>query len=100
MRLLSLSQETDIELMVSAAGSVVLLHKGPLARVYDWAQYDSEQRAVYLVTQDGDIQDLGLTIFDPVANRLHNTREVIIICINEKNEPEEPVFLKFTGMAG
>ena len=99
MGLQPLAQEVDVELVVSKAGNAMLLHKGAINHKYSWAQYDQVIKAVQFVTEDGSVQDLGLHIQEPLQAPLMNTRELLIVEVNENSSLGEPRLIKFSALA-
>jgi hypothetical protein len=75
----TLAKETAIELAVNEAGRAVLLHKGPLKRDYAWIQYDPLTTTVQMITENGDIQELGVNIPEKIKHLLDRTRQIAVV---------------------
>ncbi|HQX27540.1 MAG TPA: hypothetical protein PKX38_06345 [Alphaproteobacteria bacterium] len=98
MPLKPLSQENDVEFIVTSIGNAVLLHRGPLQRDYSWVQLDRDNHSLQFITEEGDIQDLGMRMHPPFEKNLRATKELILVMVDENNVCSDPRFLKFTGM--
>lgn len=53
MLLQPLVKQTEIELIVSETGNVMLLHRDKVEHDYSWAQYDQLTNGIQLVTECG-----------------------------------------------
>lgn len=95
MVLKSLAKEMPVELVVSDVGNVMLLHKGELKRDYSWVQYDQEFLSMSLVTEDGEAQELGMTIHPPFHEALKKTKELFLVRVDDTHAPVDMRLLKF-----
>ncbi len=100
MSLKPLSQENDVEFIVTSIGNAVLLYRGALQRDYSWVQLDREGRSLQFITEEGLIQDLGMPIHAPFEKNLHATNELIMVMVDENNVCRDMRFLKFTSLTG
>jgi hypothetical protein len=98
MPLKPLSQENDVEFIVTSIGNAVLLHRGPLQRDYSWVQLDKDNHSLQLITPEGDIQDLGMRMHPPFEKNLRATKELILVMVDDNNVCRDMRFLKFTTM--
>ena len=90
-----LTETTKYNLSISEVGNVVLFHKGPMQHVYSYAEFDKETRSIDLVTENGETQEIGVTVPDNLHGRLDKTKEMLIVEIMEDNSYENPTFIKF-----
>lgn len=74
----------------------MLLHQGALDHDYSYVQYDPSLHALQFVTEDGEMQDLGMTVHEPLRAPLHNTREIFMIEVKGDRTLAAPYPLKFT----
>lgn len=95
MNIKPLAKEMPVELVVSDVGNVMLLHKGTLKRNYSWVQYDQEFFSMNFITEDGEAQDLGMKIHAPFHPALKKTKELIMVEVDDSNQPKDIRFLKF-----
>lgn len=100
MFLKPLSQEMDVELVVNPAGNAMLLHKGKMRDDLIWAQYDQYSDRLFFVTDDGEMQDLGMPIHEPFQDPLMQTRELFLIEVKDDMSYAPARLIKFSAMAG
>lgn len=98
MLLNPLSQDMPVEFVVSITGSVAIVHKGRAQHDYIWVQYDQYADSVQLVTEDGKLQDLGLSLNDSMLRSLMKTREVMMIELTDNMAIRKPKLLKFSAL--
>lgn len=96
MSLKPLTEEMPVEFIVNDVGSAMLLHRGPLARAYAWVQYDRDATSLQLITENGDLQDLGMKIKGAFMKPLAKTKELMMIELGEDSGFKNVVFLKCT----
>lgn len=94
----TLYENQGVELVVNHGGNAVLYHRGPLPHEYIWAQYDQETRAMQFVTDDGEVQELGMTIHSPFHAPLMATKEIYLIEVDENKKYSNPQLIKFTPL--
>ena len=100
MLLEPLSQNLDVELLVSKAGNAMLLHRGAITHDYSWVQYDPITQEIQFITKDGALQNLGLEIHAQMYAPLKNTRELFMIEVNDDLTTQEPKLIKFSEVVG
>lgn len=71
------------DFIINENGNAVILAKGPLKADYCWLQYDSHTGTVQLVTEGGELQEMGYKLTDFVKDSLEKTREIALIEIDD-----------------
>lgn len=89
-----LSQDSEIELVVTDVGNVMLLHRGDLKHEYSWVQYDPDLHALQFITSDGETQDLGMPVHPPFRKPLSRALEMMIFEVTAQNEFRAPILIK------
>lgn len=82
----SLSELMSFELCVSEHGKAVVLYKNKLPNNYIWVQYDKQSSSLQLVSKEGDVQDMGIKIPDPVLENLLKAQEMHFLELSESNQ--------------
>lgn len=82
MILSSLAEERRVELVVNEAGRALLLYAGRLQYAYDWVQYDEIEKTLFLMTDEGTVQPLGMPLYPPFLRSLKKTRELIMMNVD------------------
>ena len=95
MQLPPLSTEREIEFIVNDIGNVLLLHKGALKHPYSWAQYDQTTNIFQFITDEGEIQNLGLPINLAMASPFNRTNEIIMVETDDTGQHKDLRFIKF-----
>lgn len=95
MQIKPLASQMPVELVVSDVGNLMLLHRGALKHNYSWVQYDEEFMNLQFILQDGEAQDLGMKIHAPFHPALRRTKELLLVQVDENNQPIDMRFLKF-----
>lgn len=90
-----LTAETAVKLIMNESGAAVLLYKGTLKRGYDWVQYDEQARALQFITEDGETQELGMTIHEPFHTFFRSSEELSIVTVNDDKVCDGAVTLNF-----
>lgn len=99
MVLKPLAQEMEVELVVSGVGNAMLLHKGAILHSYAWVQYDQALKSMQFITEEGEVQNLGLPIHKPFHDPLLKTRELLMVEINADMSLGDPKLIKFSALA-
>ena len=94
----TLFENQGVELCVSQSGIATLYHRGPLPHEYIWAQYDQESKEMHFITDDGEVQALGMTIHKPFHEPLMKAREMFLIEVDEHKKYSNPKLIKFTAL--
>ena len=94
----TLYETQGIQLVVNDHGNAMLFHRGPLPYDFIWAQYDQQEKIMQLITDDGIIQELGMTIHDPFHDSLMMARELYLIEVDENKNYINPRLIKFTAL--
>lgn len=95
----TLFENQGVELLVNGVGLAMLYHRGPLPHEYVWAQYDQHSHTMQLVTDDGTVQELGMTIHKPFHAPLMKAREMFLIEVDENKNYSNPQLIKFSALA-
>ena len=90
-----LAENLHIELVVSKVGNAMLLAKGKIPNQYSWAQYDAEMNSFHLITEDGEMQELGLDIHSSFSEPLSQTLEMAIVEVKDDLSYGDAQLVKF-----
>lgn len=73
-----------VDLVVSQKSDVWILHDRPIDGVLRWVEYDPATAAVTLVMENGNVQDLGLPLSEPMCDCLEDATIAYAILMGEK----------------
>lgn len=85
MLLEPLAKNSTFDFLVNERGEALILHKGPLKADYCWLQYDSHSGTVQLVTETGELQEMGYKLTPKVKELLIKTRLIPLLEVDDKN---------------
>lgn len=89
-----MTDKIEFNLYVSKVGNVVLIYKGTLAHKYDWSQFDPESKSLDFITAEGERHSLGVKVPKSMQQKMDNTKELMMIEVNEDNSHNNPVFIR------
>lgn len=93
-----LSKNSKFEFVVNSSGKAMLLFQGTVAHPYAWAQYDSASGTVQLVSEEGELQDLGIKIPEHVKKLLAETRDITFAEVGEDGAYKRHAKLVFNNV--
>lgn len=91
-----LATKSRFDFLINENGNAVILHKGSLNADYCWLQYDSHTGTVQLVTEAGELQEMGYKLTDFVKESLEKTREIALIEIDDNRVCQKVSKVVFT----
>jgi hypothetical protein len=91
----SINKSMEFNLFVSEAGNVVLMYKAPLIHNYDYVQFDKQSNSLDFITIEGEIQNLGMNIPKRMHAKLQETRELLMVEIDENHSCQNSTLLEF-----
>ena len=80
----SLASKMTVEINFSSNKKVSILHKGKLPFVLKWVEYDPDLNTLTLVSETGQMQDVGLKIPDSYKNRFAITSHIFVVRVGDK----------------
>lgn len=75
----SLASMMTVDMVVNDRGNIWILHDKPLPVVLNWVEYDVDTARLSLISQDGEMIDLGMTIHKPLQKPMSTASEIYIV---------------------
>lgn len=75
----------DVDLAVNAEGRVYLFYDGKIAEDTEYALYSIDDSSLTLVSMNGRIQDIGMTVHKPMRKYMRNGEHIYIIEMQDGN---------------
>ena len=91
----NLSDNMEIQFVVTPAGKAMILYRGDFKHSYSWAQYEPLSKSVELVSDEGEAAALGYEITPDIERVLDQTRELFLVQMNAENDIVEGQLIKF-----
>lgn len=73
-----------IEVAINDDGRVIVFYDKPWKQELSWFEYDTEQRRLSFIFQDGDIRDAGLPLEKTIAKHMHNTQQILTVLMDDE----------------
>ena len=78
-----LATQMNVDLVITQGDSAILiLHDKPLPEILKWIEYDYETNDMVLVTQSGQIQNIGLTVTKKMREFIEGADKAVAIYLN------------------
>lgn len=69
----------DVDLAVNADGRVYIFYDGKIAEDTEYVLYSIDDASLHLVSANGRIQDIGMTVHKPMRKYMRGTDNIYII---------------------
>ncbi len=84
-----LSTIMDISIIVKENGDPWIVHDKPFDETPNWVEFDNEDKSIILVTQNGNIHKVDLSLQPLSYQRLLNAKRVFLIFMKDGKTLEE-----------
>lgn len=75
----SIRDISKMDIVVNDTGMLYLFHREELPTTPEWAEYDTDQASLYFVSNDGQMQDCGVKIHEPMKVYMVKSTSIYLI---------------------
>lgn len=79
-----LNTEMRCGILTNANGDILILHDHDISAPVQWIEYDCEDNQLFLILENGKLQDLGLHLDDKMKGNLVQGLEVTLAKVADK----------------
>lgn len=88
-RAVNADMDMTVDLFISDAAAVCVIHDRPFSKILSWLEYDSRTNMVDFVMEDGDLRNFGIPVDPKLRAYFHNTHHVRVIQMNPTTKKVE-----------
>lgn len=71
--------EMKLDLAVNDDGEIYLFHEKPFNEAVNWVEYSEVEQKIYLVTQEGRIQGLGMKVPKLIGGKIDQSIRIFLV---------------------
>jgi hypothetical protein len=75
----SLASTMGVAFMVNERGNIWIVHNKPLPVILNWVEFDVDLSSITLISQDGQVIDLGMKVQKALQKPMMQAREIYIV---------------------